>query len=79
LFGRGGGEMLADRLRVPLLGKIPLDPALMEFADKGAPIVLQAPDSPVAQAYDQCAKELATLVKPRPKARKRISLPLGGQ
>jgi MinD-like ATPase involved in chromosome partitioning or flagellar assembly len=51
----------------------------MEFADKGAPIVLQAPDSPVAQAYDQCAKELANLVKPRPKARKRISLPLGGQ
>jgi ATP-binding protein involved in chromosome partitioning len=78
LFGSGGGELLAQRLRVPLLGQIPLDPTLMEFADKGAPIVLQAPDSAVAQAYDQCAKELVNLVKPKPKSRKRISLPLGG-
>jgi len=78
LFGRGGGETLAQRLRVPLLGQIPMDPNLMEFADKGAPIVLQAPDSAVAQAYDLCAKELVNLLQPKPKAKKRISLPLGG-
>jgi len=79
LFGRGGGETLAQRLRVPLLGRIPMDPALMEFADKGAPIVLQAPDSAVAQAFDLCAKELVNLIQPKPKAKKRISLPLGGK
>jgi len=78
LFGSGGGQALADRLRVPLMGTIPLDPILMEFADKGAPIVLQAPDSEVAQAYDRTASELVTLIPPKPKAKKRISLPLSG-
>jgi ATP-binding protein involved in chromosome partitioning len=78
LFGRGGGETLAQRLQVPLLGQIPLDPVLMEFADKGAPIVLQAGDSEVAQAYDRCAKEIANLIQPKPKGKKRISLPLSG-
>lgn len=78
LFGSGGGQALADRLRVPLMGTIPLDPTLMEFADKGAPIVLQAPDSEVAQAYDRAARELVKLIPPKPKAKRRISLPLSG-
>ncbi len=76
LFGSGGGQSLADRLRVPLIGQIPLDPKLREFADKGAPIVLQDPDSEVAQRLDEAAKELVNLLPPRPKRTKRISLPL---
>jgi hypothetical protein len=49
---------------------------LREFADIGAPIVLQAPDSEVAQALDTAAKELINLLPPRPKPTKRINLPL---
>lgn len=79
LFGAGGGQSLADRLRVPLLGQIPMDPKLREFADKGAPIVLQEPDSEVAQALDRVAKELVNLLPPKPKGRQRISLPLMGR
>lgn len=78
LFGEGGGQSLADRLNVPLLGQIPMDPELREFADAGAPIVLQNPDSDVAQALDQTAKEIVNLLPPRPKPTKRISLPLIG-
>ncbi|HWC14918.1 MAG TPA: P-loop NTPase [Actinomycetota bacterium] len=78
LFGEGGGQSLADRLNVPLLGQIPMDPELREFADAGAPIVLQNPDSDVAQALDQAAKELVNVLPPRPKPSKRISLPLVG-
>ena len=78
LFGEGGGKSLADRLNVPLLGQIPMDPELREYADAGAPIVLQNPDSDVAQALDQTAKELVNLLPPRPKPSKRISLPLVG-
>ena len=78
LFGEGGGKSLADRLNVPLLGQIPMDPELREFADAGAPIVLQSPDSDVSQALDQTAKELVNLLPPRPKPSKRISLPLIG-
>src|SRR3954463_15839755 len=39
VFGGGGGERLADELGVPLLGRIPLDPALREAGDAGGPLV----------------------------------------
>ena len=39
VFGSGGGEALAAELELPLLGRIPLDPALREAADSGRPLV----------------------------------------
>lgn len=76
IFGSGGGATLAEKLDVPLLGEIPLDPKLRELADVGAPIVLQAPDSEVGQALDTAAKELVNLLPPKERSAKRISLPL---
>jgi ATP-binding protein involved in chromosome partitioning len=76
IFGSGGGRELAETLQVPLVGQIPIDPALREFADVGAPIVLQAPDSEVAQSLDRAAKEIVNLVPPKPKPSKRIHLPV---
>jgi ATP-binding protein involved in chromosome partitioning len=78
IFGEGGGRVLADRLNVPLLGEIPLDPNLRKLADVGAPIVLQEPDSEVAQALEVATKELVNLLPPRQRAAKRINLPLVG-
>ncbi len=76
IFGEGGGAALAEKLRVPLLGQIPIDPELRALADHGAPIVLQAPDSAVSQELEKAAKELVNIVPPKPKPAKRISLPL---
>jgi ATP-binding protein involved in chromosome partitioning len=76
IFGAGGGATLAERLGVPLLGEIPIDLDLRRFADTGAPIVLQAPDSEVAQKLDQSAKELVNLLPPKPKPSRRINLPI---
>ena len=51
LFGSGGGSAVAERLTravgadVPLLGQIPLDPALVTAGDSGVPLVLSAPES----------------------------------
>ena len=64
LFGSGGGQSVADALSrasgttVPLLGSIPLDPALREDADAGRPYVLAHPDSPTAQALRAIASRL---------------------
>ena len=41
IFGSGGGQELADRLEVPLLGQIPLVPALRAGGDDGHPIVVK--------------------------------------
>jgi hypothetical protein len=37
LFKTGGGEMLAREMEVPLLGRIPLEPAIVESGDSGRP------------------------------------------
>jgi ATP-binding protein involved in chromosome partitioning len=76
IFGEGGGRSLAEKLSVPLLGEIPIDPELRRFADTGAPIVLQAPDSEVAQRLEETAKELTNILPPKPRPAKRINLPL---
>lgn len=65
LFGSGGGAAVAASLstalgaEVPLLGQIPLDPAMRESGDAGTPYVLTAPDSPAAAAMIAIADRLA--------------------
>src|SRR5215213_10103507 len=56
IFGEGGGQLLADELDIPLLGKVPLSEALREHADAGTPLVTAAPDSPASQAIRQAAR-----------------------
>jgi ATP-binding protein involved in chromosome partitioning len=55
LFGRGGGQALADELGVPLMAQIPLLAAMREGADNGLPVVLAAPGSEAEAAFDQLA------------------------
>ncbi len=56
IFGEGGGQMLADEIDVPLLGKVPLSEPLREHSDEGTPLVISDPDSPAAQAIRQAAR-----------------------
>ncbi|MDT5115317.1 MAG: ATP-binding protein involved in chromosome partitioning [Mycobacterium sp.] len=66
VFGEGGGAQVAERLSravgadVPLLGQIPLDPALVAAGDSGVPIVLSAPDSPVGKELRSVADKLSS-------------------
>ena len=51
IFGQGGGESLAQDAGVPFLGTIPIDPAVREGGDQGAPIIISHPDTPAAAAF----------------------------
>jgi ATP-binding protein involved in chromosome partitioning len=62
IFGSGGGEREAKRLRVPLLGQIPIDIATRESGDRGMPITAEAPDSLVAQEFMKIARYLRGLL-----------------
>jgi ATP-binding protein involved in chromosome partitioning len=55
IFGSGGGEREAKRLRVPLLGQIPIDIATRESGDRGLPITAQDKESPVATEFTKIA------------------------
>jgi ATP-binding protein involved in chromosome partitioning len=56
VFGEGGGQLLADELDIPLLGKVPLTSGVRRSSDEGTPIVLQDPDDPAAQAFFHAAR-----------------------
>jgi ATP-binding protein involved in chromosome partitioning len=58
IFGSGGGEREAKRLRVPLLGQIPIDIATRESGDRGLPIVGEDRGSPVAAEFKRIAENL---------------------
>ncbi|TDZ79208.1 Flagellum site-determining protein YlxH [Mycobacteroides salmoniphilum] len=66
VFGSGGGDTVSESLtrvvgtKVPLLGQIPLDPAVREGGDDGLPIVLSQPDSAAGQALRAIADKLST-------------------
>jgi ATP-binding protein involved in chromosome partitioning len=83
IFGEGGGQLLADEIDVPLLGKVPLTMPLRETSDAGLPLVEVAPDDPAAQAIRHAAQgiiataplELPIIQEPQPVG---MSLPMAG-
>ena len=68
LFGQGGGQAMAAKYGVPLLGSLPLDLRIREQGDVGMPVVVAAPDSAPAQAYLAVAQAMAAQLATRPRA-----------
>ncbi len=64
LFGEGGGERLAEEVGVPLMARVPLLPAMRAGADDGIPVVVAAPGSEAATAFDDLARAVIAR-KPR--------------
>ncbi|CAB4860411.1 unannotated protein [freshwater metagenome] len=65
IFGSGGGQELADELGVPLLGQLPLVPALREGGDDGHPIAAVDPGSEAGALFHEIARRIATELKPK--------------
>lgn len=59
VFGTGGGKKLAEAANVPMIGEIPLDPAVREGGDAGTPIVISHPESKAAQALQSVAADIS--------------------
>lgn len=62
IFGAGGGALLASQVEAPLLGSVPLDIAVREGGDTGAPAVLGS--TPVASAFADIAETIAGMTPP---------------
>ena len=61
IFGAGGGAELAADLGVPLLGQIPLVPALREGGDVGLPVTVADPSGEASRAFAALADAIAAL------------------
>ena len=62
IFGKGGGQQLADMAEVPLLGNIPLEPGVRQGGDEGVPIVVSNPESAAAKVLVSLAEKIAASV-----------------
>jgi ATP-binding protein involved in chromosome partitioning len=60
IFLHGGAKQAAERMLVPFLGEIPIEPAVVQGGDQGDPIVHRAPQSQSAQAFMALAETVAT-------------------
>jgi ATP-binding protein involved in chromosome partitioning len=61
VFGRGGGEALAVRAGVPFLGRIPVDPELVQAGDLGKPYMEDPSRSATAEAFQRAIEPLLAL------------------
>ena len=64
LFGKGGGDDLANSIGAPLLSRIPFDIRVVEGGDRGQPVSATASRSPAAIAFAETAARLVELVPP---------------
>jgi len=62
VFDHGKAERAAQRMGVPYLGAVPIDGAIREEADGGAPVVISRPDTAGAQALRKVASAIAARI-----------------
>jgi len=58
LFKRGGGQKLAEEMGIRFLGRIPVDPRVVDTGDRGKPIVGAYPESVTAQAFEELIRNV---------------------
>jgi ATP-binding protein involved in chromosome partitioning len=63
LFKIGGGEKASKDLGVPFLGRVPIDPEVVQKSDSGTPYVVSYPDSEVTKAFQEIAEKCQAFVK----------------
>ena len=58
LFKAGGGEKAAKELHVPFLGRIPIDPMIVESGDNGKPFVVNHPETAASRAFNDIVEKV---------------------
>jgi len=60
LFKRGGGQKLAEEMGVRFLGRIPVDPRIVDTGDAGRPLVGRYPESITAKAFEELIRNVVS-------------------
>lgn len=63
VFDHGGGKKASEKFNVPFLGEIPLDIKIRIGGDRGTPIVVSEPESPVSMAFTRLADQVISQLK----------------
>jgi ATP-binding protein involved in chromosome partitioning len=63
IFNVGGGKKIAEALKIPFLGRIPLDPEISEDSDRGTPFIIKHMESPSTKAFMAIVKKVESYLK----------------
>jgi ATP-binding protein involved in chromosome partitioning len=63
IFNVGGGKKIAEALKIPFLGRIPIDPQISEDSDRGKPFIIEHMDSPSTKAFMEIVKKVENYLK----------------
>ena len=65
IFKTGGGEKAARELGIPFLGRIPVDPNIVEAGDKGVPFTELFAESPTAKKFAEIVEKIRNKLEQR--------------
>ena len=63
IFQSSGGHKIAEEMKVPFLGTIPIDPRISQDSDKGESFIVEQPDSPASGAFREIARNVEEFLK----------------
>jgi ATP-binding protein involved in chromosome partitioning len=74
VFGKGGGARTAEKMNVPLLAEIPLDPATREGGDSGKPIATLGTGNKQAKLFEDLARKIVQVAAESSKQKQRPTI-----
>ncbi len=63
LFKKGGGEKAAREMQVPFLGRIPIEPEIVNRGDSGMPLTASSDYPVITHAFEEICKEWNNLLE----------------
>lgn len=70
IFQSGGGRKIAEELRIPFLGSIPIDQRVCQDADRGAPFIVEHADSPASKSFMEIVEKVEGFLKSKERMKK---------
>jgi ATP-binding protein involved in chromosome partitioning len=67
IFRRGGGQKESERLGIPLIGRIPLEPDVCDAGDTGVPVAIGRPDTPAGAEFHKIAAAVVEILSQTPR------------
>jgi len=75
IFKYGGGEIMANEMKVPFLGRIPIDPQIVQACDSGRPFVYHYNQTQAAKAFEKVLNPILELDRNAQESTEKQSLP----
>jgi ATP-binding protein involved in chromosome partitioning len=67
IFRRGGGQKESERLGIPLIGRIPLEPDVCDAGDTGVPVAIGRPDTQAGAEFHRIAAAVVEILGQTPR------------